>query len=34
LVNMADFSEFVGETVIFNVSKKGSVSVFRAVLGK
>jgi hypothetical protein len=31
---MADFSEFVGETVIFNVSEKESISVFRAVLGK
>ena len=33
-VNMADFSEFVGESVIFNVSEKESISVFRAVLGK
>jgi hypothetical protein len=31
---MADFSEFVGEMVIFNVPEKESISVFRAVLGK
>jgi len=31
---MADFSKFVGETVIFIVSEKENISVFRAVLGK